>query len=91
MGAPPNHPFLDRILHEINQPAIGDPPFNGPPPIFVVFDLIYPHHDPMFEPGFRGSTLKGSWFRCAVHSEAEAHDLHERNLKDFVKDHVGAA
>jgi hypothetical protein len=45
----------------------------------------------MFEPGFRGSTPKGSWFHRAVHSEAEAHDLHERNLKDFVKDHVGAA
>ena len=33
---------------------------------------------------------KGHGF-SAVHSEAEAHDLHERNLKDFVKDHVGAA
>ena len=27
MGVPPNHPFLDGIFHEINHPAIRDPPF----------------------------------------------------------------
>ena len=26
-GTPSSHPFLDRIFHEINQPAIGDPPW----------------------------------------------------------------
>ena len=27
IGVPPNHPFLDRIFHEINHPATGVPPF----------------------------------------------------------------
>ena len=25
------HPFIDGIFHEINHPAIGDPPFQEPP------------------------------------------------------------
>ena len=25
MGVPPNHPFVHRIFHEINHPAIGYP------------------------------------------------------------------
>ena len=25
---PPNHPFIDGIFHELNQPAIGVPPFS---------------------------------------------------------------
>jgi hypothetical protein len=33
MGVP-NHPYYSRTFHEINHPAIGDPPFmepHGPP------------------------------------------------------------